>query len=404
MRFEVAETGMRFSGYWWGVSATLIELPCSEQHFGKTISAGPVCPIQHPQFLSIFLAGTISRGLHTIKFYFLLVLFNFDIGEYRPRRKYWFSDIERNRSVDMARNMNFQQIEAFKAVMQMGTATGAALMLNTTQPSISRRISELQNATELKLFDLHHGRLRPTSEGRLLYKTIQQHYDALQKIESVVAVMRRSGTQTLRLGCTPTLGIGLIPSIIHRFLHKFPNTHITIQTLSTQQLGSFLHQDLIDLALTTGTLNEDDFRPETIHKTQAVCVLPLGHRLRDMDTIEFTMLKGEHIFSISETDELSIKIKAQLLKYGLANDFTVHTPSSITVCALVAAGSGVGIVTPYVAGTFSSQLLIKPLSTSIDIYVQMAMPTHTAPSLLTRQFISILMDEIRINNPINKVA
>ena len=29
----------------------------------------------------------------------------------------------------MARNLNFQQIEAFKAVMQMGTATRAAFML-----------------------------------------------------------------------------------------------------------------------------------------------------------------------------------------------------------------------------------------------------------------------------------
>ena len=65
----------------------------------------------------------------------------------------------------MPRSLNFQQIEAFKAVMQLGTTTGAALMLNTTQPSISRRIAELQHQTGLRLFDLHHGRLRPTGEG-----------------------------------------------------------------------------------------------------------------------------------------------------------------------------------------------------------------------------------------------
>ena len=291
----------------------------------------------------------------------------------------------------MARNLNFQQIEAFKAVMQTGTTTRAAVMLNTTQPSISRRIAELQNATELTLFDLHHGRLRPTSEGNFLYKAIQQHFAGLQKIESIVAVMRESGTQTLRLGCTPTLGIGLLPGVVGEFLKKYPNTHISIQTMSTEQLEDFLHQDLIDLALATGEFNHSDFQPVVIKTTPAVCVLPLNHPLKDMDIVELPMLRGERILSIGETDELCIKIKEQLLQHGMPDYFSVQTTSSITVCALVAAGIGAGIVTPYIVDTFLGQLLIKPLRPVINIDVQMAMSVNTAPSLLTRYFISLLL-------------
>jgi DNA-binding transcriptional LysR family regulator len=291
----------------------------------------------------------------------------------------------------MARNLNFQQIEAFKAVMQTGTTTRAAAMLNTTQPSISRRIAELQSATELTLFDLHQGRLRPTSEGNFLYKAIQQHFAGLQKIESIVAIMRESGTQTLRLGCTPTLGIGLLPEVVGEFLKKYPNTHISIQTMSTHQLEGFLNQDLIDLALATGEFNHSDFQPVVIKTTPAVCVLPLNHPLKDADTIELSMLKGERILSISETDELCMKIKEQLLKHGMPDYLSVQTTSSITVCALVAAGIGVGIVTPYIANTFLGQLLIKPLKPSIAIDLQMATSVNTAPSLLTRYFISLLL-------------
>lgn len=295
----------------------------------------------------------------------------------------------------MPRSLNFQQIEAFKAVMQLGTTTSAALMLNTTQPSVSRRIAELQRVTGLRLFDLHHGRLRPTSEGKLLYKTVMQHYNGLLKIESMVNIMRKAGTRTLRLGCTPTLAVGLLPPVISRFREEFPDTHINIQTLATPQLADHLHQDLIDLALTTGELNANDHRPVLIKTTQAVCVLPLNHRLRDAEVIDYSMLRGEAILSISETDELSLRVKALLSEHGLSDVFAVQTPSSITVCALVAAGSGVGIVTPYITGTFAGQLLIKPLRPGIDIAVQMAMPAHTAPSMLTRRFIALLMDEVR---------
>jgi len=81
----------------------------------------------------------------------------------------------------MSRPLNFQQIQAFKAVMETGTTTKAALALNTTQPSISRRLAELRAATGLELFDLYNGRLRPTREGSQLYQAVRKHFDALRK-------------------------------------------------------------------------------------------------------------------------------------------------------------------------------------------------------------------------------
>lgn len=295
----------------------------------------------------------------------------------------------------MARGLNFQQVAAFRAVMQMGTTTRAAAMLNTTQPSISRRIAELQSATDLKLFELHHGRLRPTSEGKLLYETVERHFDGLEKIEVAAAVLSKSGTGALRLGCTPTLGIGLLPRVINRFLGKYPNTYVNIQTLSTRQLADYLHRQLIDLALTTGVLDRGDFQPTIIRTSAAVCVLPLHHRLADFPVIDLDALKGDRIILLSEAEEITIRIKALLMENNIPDDFVIETTSSITVCALVAAGNGIGIVNPYVANTFSDQLSIRAFVPSIDIPVQMAMPYQRAPSLLTRHFVEVLMQYAR---------
>ena len=274
--------------------------------------------------------------------------------------------------------------------MQMGTATSAALMLNTTQPSVSRRIAELQSATGLKLFELRHGRLRPTGEGKLLYRAVQQHFTGLRNIESVVAVMRTSGTGALRVGCTPTLGIGLLPPFINAFLEKFPGAHLHLQTLGTPQLAELLHQDLVDVVFTTGTLDPRDFQPVVIRKTRAVCVLPLGHPLKGVGKINLKLLKGNRVLSLSDSEVSTLQAKALLKKHGAAEEFAVETNSSITICALVAAGIGVGIVNPYVASTFSTQLLIRPFDPAISIAVQMAMPRQTAPSSLTRQFVAMV--------------
>ncbi|CAB3659385.1 Octopine catabolism/uptake operon regulatory protein OccR [Paraburkholderia phenoliruptrix] len=294
----------------------------------------------------------------------------------------------------MTRPLNFQQIQAFRAVMQMGTTTAAAAALNTTQPSISRRLAELQSSSGLKLFEMHNGRLRPTSEGQLLYKTVQKHFNGLESIESVVSILRNSGTGALHIGCTPTLGTGLLPQVIREFRGRFPQAYLNVQTAATPQLTDLLRQDLFDLILTTGKLDELDFETEIIKTVPAVCVLPLGHRLEALRTVQAEALRGERLLSLGEMDDLTIAIKAVLEAHDMPTDFAIQTTSSITICALVSAGNGVGIVNPYVAGTFAGQLLVKPFEPAIDVPVRMAMPAHTAPSLLTRHFIKVLRSHL----------
>ena len=181
---------------------------------------------------------------------------------------------------------------------------------------------------------------------------------------------------------------------IQAFLEQFPQTHISIQTLSTRQLEDYLHQDLIDLAIASGEFGHGEYHSEVLSKTPAVCVVPLGHRLANKSRIHVKMLTGERILSFSETDELSVRIKAQLVANGIPDYFAIQTPSSITVCALVAAGNGIGIVSPFIAAPFSERLAVVELEPAIEIELQLALPIHTAPSKLTRMFVDKLRKQL----------
>ena len=76
--------------------------------------------------------------------------------------------------------------------MLTGTTIAAANMLNTTQPSISRSIAQIQAAAKLKLFELDRGRLRPTPEAVKLFEAVQRNFLGLETIEETVALLRRS--------------------------------------------------------------------------------------------------------------------------------------------------------------------------------------------------------------------
>lgn len=295
----------------------------------------------------------------------------------------------------MTRPLNFQQIQAFKAVMETGATTRAALVLNTTQPSISRRLAELRSATGLDLFDRFNGRLRPTREGLQLYQSVRKHFAGLEKIESAVQILRKSGTGVLRIGSTPTLGAGLLPEIISRFLRTNPGIHVQLQTLGTPQLLEHLRQDLVDFVLTTGAIDHDDVVTSRLMRASAVCVIPKDHELALADHVSLHKLHAHRLIVLNDVDDIMIAMRAALRNQRYPDDIAIETNSSITICSLVAAGAGVGIVNPFVASTFSDRLVIKELRPRIAMQVVLARSITLAPSLLTQRFIDLLKSTLK---------
>ena len=90
--------------------------------------------------------------------------------------------------------MNLRQIEAFRAVMMFGTMTAAARELHTSQPSISRLVTELEERLQFKLFVRGASRLTPTDEGSAFYREVEHSFSGLAYLNQAAHEIRVSGT------------------------------------------------------------------------------------------------------------------------------------------------------------------------------------------------------------------
>ncbi|MGH8856478.1 MAG: LysR substrate-binding domain-containing protein [Polaromonas sp.] len=295
----------------------------------------------------------------------------------------------------MSRPLNFRQIEAFRAVMQTGTTTAAAAMLHTTQPSISRLLAQIQGATLLKLFDIQKGRLRPTQEARQLFETVQRHFLGLDRIEQSVAVMRKSGTGSLRLGCTPALGLSVMPQVVHAFSRLYPDVHVNLQTISAHQLREGLLHGLYDLVLTTTPIRHPQLDAATLHRGNAVCVMHPQHPLAQRASLHVRDLQDQVLLTLNADDEIFLQFQHTMQQHGIEAAATVETTYSVTICMMAVQGTGIGIVNPYVASVFERDLHILPLSPRCPVEVSMAFSGQTAPSVITEQFAALLKSHFR---------
>lgn len=101
---------------------------------------------------------------------------------------------------------SWRHIEIFHAVMTTQNLTEAADLLKTSQPTVSRELSRLEQLLSFKLFDRIKGRLQPTTEGLRFFEEVQRSYYGLDRIITAANSIRHFHQAELNITCLPGVG------------------------------------------------------------------------------------------------------------------------------------------------------------------------------------------------------
>ncbi len=78
--------------------------------------------------------------------------------------------------------MRLRHIEVFHAVYTSGSITGAAKLLNVSQPSISKVLAHAEQQLGFALFDRHKGKIVPTREAERLIDHVTEAYRNINEL------------------------------------------------------------------------------------------------------------------------------------------------------------------------------------------------------------------------------
>jgi DNA-binding transcriptional LysR family regulator len=149
----------------------------------------------------------------------------------------------------MHRDIDTALLRAFVAVVETGSVTGAAALLNLTQAAVSQQLKRLEELFGTQLFERHHRRLvlRPNGE-RLL-----AHAHKLIALNDEVwgAMSAPAYEGEVRLGVPHDIVGPYLPPILRRFDKAWPRVRVSLKCTTTAQLLELLRKGDIDLTLTT---------------------------------------------------------------------------------------------------------------------------------------------------------
>lgn len=287
----------------------------------------------------------------------------------------------------MRRHLNLRQVEAFKAVIEHGTVSRAATVLNISQPALSKLIAHLEANAELQLFDRLKGRLAPTERGMRLYEEIDRIFAGVQQIENAIDAIRREEQGRLVVGVMPALSGAFVREVSMGFLRRHPKVFCSIELRSSQWIADWLVTRKLDVGLVSSRIDNPYVSHEPLMQHPLVCIMPPSHPLAAKSVIGPTDLDDLPFVSFDPESFSGQRIATMFDAYKVRTNIVLVANVSPTLCEFVSAGLGVSLVHPLMVSGFRDRLVVRRFEPEIPFDFQLCHSRDSRNARLVEDFL-----------------
>ena len=290
--------------------------------------------------------------------------------------------------------ITFRQIDAFQTLISSGTVTKTASLLEISQPAVSRLISDLEKGAGFKLFNKVGRRLEPTLEARLLAEEVAQSMSGLKRIEQAAQNIRDFNHVQLRLVSTPSFAPTLAPLLIEKFSIRHPHVHVCLDIQSDDERIEWMVLENQGFGIAVSTGRNRNIKKHELLGTEAVCLLPVSHRLAANEVISPEDLVGENFISYFEGSIFKNDIDKAFSTAKVRRLTRYEGKTTGAIIGMVGAGLGVSIIdSGFGAGSFDPRCIAIPFKPAIPYTAELLWSTQRDLSAIQNEFLNMVREE-----------
>lgn len=177
----------------------------------------------------------------------------------------------------------------------------AAAALNITQPTLSKRIREVEDRLGVLLFERSTGGAALTPIGEDFVASARRALAELEAMETRARAGKRGDAGRLEIGFYTSLSTGALRDVILSFVSQHPDVEINLNESSRASLIAHLDRGAVDVVVLLGEPNQSDYAHMSLWSDRIMAALPKDHPLAAQDFVCWTDLKNKQ-FLMSRRD------------------------------------------------------------------------------------------------------
>lgn len=292
-------------------------------------------------------------------------------------------------------SMTLHQLQVFEATARLGSFTRAAEELHLTQPTVSMQVKHLAKIIGVPLFEQIGKKLYLTESGRVLFKTCQEVFDRLERLEMNLLELRGMKQGRLRLSATTTAKY-FLPKLLNPFCRQYPGINVSLEVSSHDTVLNRLNDNLDDVYILSRLPERDDIEIKPFLCNPLVVVAPAEHPLTKKQHGTLTDLVDQP-FVMRERGSATREAADRLLhQQGVSVRVKLELGSNEAIKQAVNQGLGLSVLSLHSLNDCNSAFQLSILNVDhFPIHQQwyVVFPKEKALSTVARTFIDYLLSE-----------
>lgn len=293
--------------------------------------------------------------------------------------------------------MTMRHMEVFHAIMVTGSVTGAARMLNISQPAVSATLKHCEARLKMLLFVRIGGRLQPTPEARALFPHIAAISGRVDATGRLVQDLAGGRLGTLSIAANTTLANGFVAKAIAEFINERKLTRVSLQA----EAGALSIVDRVisqeaELGIAYSPLLNTEVQTSVLTTSNIVCAVPKRHPLATKTSVSARELHEFPIVTYLPRTAMRGEINRAFAKVDWSANLRVETNQSITSLMIALHGGGVAVAEPLLLSSLPMHGLVAvPLRPRITVEILLLRHQSIPHSITMIDFIRKLKETVK---------
>jgi LysR family transcriptional regulator, nitrogen assimilation regulatory protein len=284
-------------------------------------------------------------------------------------------------------SLDYAAWKLFIEAAERGSLSKVAVVNGTSQPHISRQISELERECGGRLFQRTGRGVVLTELGQRIAPKVRAWLAGTDQLANDVRTSAGTPIGKVRMGSLPSTAHPLVSTLYKRLKERYPLIQLAVREGQGAQLETWLEDGSVDLALLYRTSPTPKNGDTYLVQTSTYLVSAAGDPLTSRPTVPFSTLHNLPLVLFCRPSSWRNHLEDLSVEHGISLNVALEADSLSLQTQIVAEGGIYTLLGPYaVAGAskdcrLQSSKLVRPIVTR---HIALAMSRHGQLTLASR--------------------
>jgi DNA-binding transcriptional LysR family regulator len=291
--------------------------------------------------------------------------------------------------------MDYGAWKLFIDAAELGSLSKAATAYGTSQPQISRQISDLEREYGARLFQRTGRGVALTELGQRVAPKIRAWLASTEQLANDVRTSAGTPIGTVRLGSLPSTAHPLVTTVYYRLKKQYPLVQLAVREGQGAQLETWLEDGSVDLAIlyrsSPSAKNGDTYLVET----PTYLVGAHGDELTSRPTVPFAALDNVPLVLFCRPNSWRSRLEQLSVEHGISLNVALEA-DSLSLQTHVAADGGIyALLGPYAVAAAPRELRLQSariVDPPVTRHIALAMSRHGELTLACRTVMRIVQE------------